>query len=153
MTDRESRLLLGAVIFALAVMLGLIVAMDRAQAQEARTWNVTVKWFANTEGDLKGYRIYRQEFEVPTGVPLGPPEQIADLPADTLEFEISGITAGRYEFTLAAYDMSLNESQRSEPATVKLDEDAPMRPQLVLLGAWEISVVPESPPAADGPGE
>lgn len=125
---------LGAMLLAVTFWFGLLMAMDHALrirealGQESPTWNVLVRWNPNTEGDLEGYRLWENGGEEPA----------ADIPVGTEEVTLTR-GPGAYEYQLSAYDVSGNESQRSEPVTLRLDQEAPMRPSLRMIGDWTIT--------------
>ncbi len=73
--------------------------------------DVTLKWDANTESDLAGYKLYHGKA---TRTYVDPP---CDTELDTI-FTITDLDEGvTYYFALTAYDTSGNESNYSEEVT------------------------------------
>jgi len=92
--------------------LGFWAIVGKAVGQEAKQWDITLGWDANTESDLKEYRLYENTAHVET------------IPAGT-ETVTRVLEAGDYEWYLTARDDSLNESGPSQPVGISLDEVPP----------------------------
>ena len=72
------------------------------------TSSISLTWNANTESDLAGYNIYRAETSGGYGAP------IVTLPGNITSFTATGLPVGKtYFFVITAYDLSGNESPRS----------------------------------------
>jgi hypothetical protein len=72
------------------------------------TASVTLRWNANTEPDLAGYRIYGAKSSGAYGAP------VATAPANATSFVATGLEPGvTYFFVITAFDSSGNESTRS----------------------------------------
>ncbi|MEK6641780.1 MAG: BACON domain-containing carbohydrate-binding protein, partial [Nitrospirota bacterium] len=72
------------------------------------TSSITLTWNANQESDLAGYKLYRATTSGGYGAP------IATLPGNVTTFIASGLQLGTtYFFIITAYDLSGNESPRS----------------------------------------
>lgn len=91
------------------VMVGMVMC-DAAHAQ--RTWDVNLAWDANSEPDLKEYRLYENS------------AQVEVIPAGT-ETVTRVLPPGSYTWYLTAVDESLNESGPSNSVGLTLDEQAP----------------------------
>lgn len=107
------RVLVGVLFLCLA--LGALPAI--AAAQTARTWQVRFVWDPNTETDLAGYRLYQGNELLGPAIPAG---------TETATREIG---AGDHVFSLTAIDLSGNESGKSAPVTLSLDEIPPGVPK------------------------
>ena len=91
--------------------------------------NVTLKWDANTETDLAGYRIYRS---LTSGAGYS---QVGEVAAPITEFVDQNIQDGTYFWVATAFDTSGNESGYSNEVTDILDSIAPAPPQ--NLNIWQ----------------
>ena len=93
------------------------------QAQEA--YNPTgVKWDANTESDLAGYRLYEKAED-------GAYEELATCIKGTTALMFSSATPhtdGVYGWVVTAYDGAGNESGYSNEVTAVFDAGAPAPP-------------------------
>ena len=76
-------------------------------------WDVGIAWDANSEADLKEYKLYENG------------EHIDTIPAGT-ETTARTLLAGDYEWYLTAQDFSLNESGPSDTVSLSLDEIPPV---------------------------
>lgn len=98
--------------------------------------NVSFRWDANTETDLAGYRLYQTET---SGVYIyGDGNQVATIPAGTEEVTLADVTDGQHYWVLTAYDMSGNESGRSNEVSTIIDSVPPAPPG--GLSIWEIII-------------
>ncbi len=96
-----------------------------AHAQEPRNWDVNLAWDANTEADLREYRLYENGAHVET------------IPAGT-EIVSREMLAGTHEWHLTAVDDSLNESLPSNTVGITLDEETPLAPTNLNIGVITI---------------
>ena len=72
------------------------------------TSSATLTWSANTESDLAGYKIYRATTSGGYGAP------VATLQGNVTTYIAAGLQSGTtYFFVVTAYDLSGNESPRS----------------------------------------
>jgi hypothetical protein len=72
------------------------------------TASLTLRWNANTEPDLAGYRIYGAKSSGAYGAP------VATVPASATSFVATGLEPGvTYFFVISAFDTAGNESPRS----------------------------------------
>jgi hypothetical protein len=82
-------------------------------SQEAYAVSVTLRWNANTESDLAGYKAH-------CGVLSGKYNKIVDVGLET-SYIANGLWRGwTYYFALSAYDMAANESQLSAEVAVRI---------------------------------
>ena len=104
----------------LAIAAGAILAVIFftpwiVDAQEVRTFPVTLAWEPNTEGDLAGYWVYDQGAKV------------AEVPAGTETVDLS-VGIGDHEWHVTALDWSANESEESNKVFRSFDEVPPQEP-------------------------
>ena len=92
--------------------------------------NVTLRWNANTESDLVGYRIYRSTIQGSGYVKVG-----QDVIASTTEFVDMNVPDGTYYWVVTAFDTENLESIYSNEVTTKLDSTAPAPPQNLTI--WQ----------------
>jgi len=79
------------------------------------SYSVDLSWDANTEADLAGYVVYRQDLAAQTQLRVN--AQLLQAPA----FPDEGLQAGHsYVYSVSAVDQSGNESRRGETAVVNV---------------------------------
>lgn len=93
----------------------MIVPMFAASMLFAAT--VQVSWNANLEPDMASYKVYE-------GTQL-----IGTVTHPLTSLDIVNVTDGTHTYQVTAIDQSGNESERSDPATIKIDTSAPSKPQ------------------------
>jgi hypothetical protein len=77
---------------------------------------IDLSWQANTETDLAGYHVYRQELTA-SNQPISSWQRLTQTPATGPAFHDSTAVAGHhYTYRVTAIDASGNESQPSAPA-------------------------------------
>ncbi len=102
----------------------------------------TLRWTANTEGDLGGYRVYRE----------GTPGPIATLTATATQYIDTGLTNGQvYSYSISAVDRVGNESARTGIVQVApTAPPAPAAPQVSPLSGTYASAQTVTMSAAPG---
>ena len=88
----------------------------------AQAADVNLKWDANSESDLAGYRIYQSQTSGAYGA------FSAEILAGTETVTLTDIPDGTYFWVLTAYDTNNNESGYSNEVTATLDGTAPGAP-------------------------
>ena len=88
-----------------------------ALTAEADGQQATLKWTANTEPDLKEYRLYR-------GTSSEPTDQIATITAGTVMYVDTNLPEGTFYYRLTAVDQSENESDYSNEVVVTITATA-----------------------------
>jgi len=108
---------------------------------------VTFRWDANTETDLAGYRLYQTD--VSGQYVYGPGDgtnRVATISVDLsatpavhpTEYRLENVADGRHYWVLTAYDLSGNESGRSNEVSTVIDSAPPAPPG--GLSIWEIII-------------
>ncbi|NUM48617.1 MAG: DUF11 domain-containing protein, partial [Anaerolineales bacterium] len=81
------------------------------------TSSISFSWDANTDPDLAGYEVYRQEISTTLGIPTAF-SRIAQLDASNTAYTDLGVVADHtYEYYILAYDTSFNRSAGSNIIT------------------------------------
>jgi hypothetical protein len=107
------------------VGLGLVIVMFFCGSAFGATLNLRATWTANTETDMKEYRLYRTD---------GTRTLIGTIPHPTTTYNFSVTvpdhSAGTLTFVLVAVDTSNNPSADSTPASYSYNSDTvpPARP-------------------------
>ena len=96
---------------AASARIDVVPAAPTALNAEAGDEGVSLTWTANTEDDLKEYRIYR-------GTSSGPTDQVATVTAGTETYTDTGLSAGTYYYRLKAVDAAGNASNYSDEEDV-----------------------------------
>lgn len=97
--------------------------------------NVSIRWNANTESDMAGYRIYRSA----VSGSYDTSNLTGDITHPTVEFTENGVPDGTWFWVITAYDLAGNESVYSEETTRRIDLVAPAASGMVTV---EIVTVP-----------
>ncbi|MEW6442104.1 MAG: fibronectin type III domain-containing protein [bacterium] len=110
----------------------LVLAILLASAQLAHAGSVTLRWNANAEADLAGYKLYYGE----RPRSQAPYSQTILIQDRTATARVLTLPAGSYYFALTAFDSSGNESGFSSETTARVDEDLqppgkPGRPEIL----------------------
>jgi hypothetical protein len=89
-----------------------------------------LKWNANTEADLAGYKLYRSTNKGASSL-IASPAKGATTYIDELP-----VMDGTVEYALSAIDTTGNESERTIPVEVVINSNPPMTPTglTVVLG-------------------
>ena len=106
------------------VVLALLVCMVVYGSTFGATLNLKATWTANTEPDIKEYRLYRTD---------GTRTLIGTIPIPSTSYNFSVIVSDRSTgtliFVLTAVDTGNNESADSAPASYPYDFVAPAMPK------------------------
>jgi fibronectin type 3 domain-containing protein len=109
------------------LFLSLIISLF---ATTAFALGIRVTWQANTESDLAGYKIY---YGTQSGV-YGAPIDAGNVTQKDILNLRDGVT---YYVAVTAYDLSGNESAKSQEASVKMPDvtppAAPSKPTLSII--------------------
>jgi len=94
---------------------------------------VTFRWDKNTETDLAGYRLYQT---TTTGeYTFGSDNAVAIIPVGTETVTLENVPDGTYFWVLTAYDITFNESDRSNEVGATLDSVPPNAPTILNITA------------------
>jgi hypothetical protein len=89
------------------ILLSLIVFFVMPQVSYAQTATLDLTWNQNSEGDLKGYKVY---YRAPAGA-YGDPKDVGNI----TKYTLLGLESQKnYFVAITAYDTSGNESNKSE---------------------------------------
>jgi hypothetical protein len=89
------------------ILLSLIVFFVVPQVNYAQTATLDLTWNQNSEGDLKGYKVY---YRAPAGA-YGDPKDVGNI----TKYTLLGLESQKnYFVAITAYDTSGNESNKSE---------------------------------------
>jgi fibronectin type 3 domain-containing protein len=109
----------------------ILAILAMASSAFAATLNFTVQWDANTEPDMKEYRLYRTD---------GARQQLGVIPHPTTTYDFAVTVpenaSGKLVFVLTAVDTSLNESLDSLPVEwywTTIDTTAPGAPKTIII--------------------
>ena len=101
-----------------SVVLFLVSSLLLSQSVSGATLNLSASWTANTELDMKEYRLYRTD---------GTRTLIGTIPHPTTTYNFSVTvpdqSAGTLTFVLVAVDTSNNPSADSAPASYSYNSD------------------------------
>jgi hypothetical protein len=104
----------------------------------AHSADITFEWDANTESDLKGYRLY-------AGGETGTydPDLTIDV-GNVTTYTATGFSDGDWFFAATAYDEDGNESDYSNEVALTIDTLAPGAPGAfrATISAKKVTVVP-----------
>ena len=115
--------LFAGLLITMTMILGTTFVTDASAA----TKTLGLTWDANTEVDLKGYRLYR-------GTKVGGPYvRVGEVLAPIVTFTDTLPAAGFYTFVATAFDSVGNESGYSNEVTFSYDDVAPGAPKLLRL--------------------
>ena len=112
----------------LFVLIALATLLMAAPAFAAT--NVTLRWDANSEPDLAGYRIYRSTIQGSGYVKVG-----QDVIAPTTEFVDMNVPDGTYYWVATAFDTDNLESGYSNEVSDTLESLPPAPPQNLTI--WQ----------------
>jgi hypothetical protein len=104
-------------------MIGVVLAFVLLFVGLARaaTTTVTLVWDPNVETDLAGYKLYQAP--ATTG-----PWTLRQTLLKVVTTTVAGLPDGNVCWSLTAYDVSQNESGRSNVVCLQLDSSAPTTP-------------------------
>lgn len=106
----------------IAVLMFVFLAVGSLNAKS----DVTFGWDEPVVSDLAGYKMYQTED--PNVVMVDPNNEVADIPAPADTYTLSDVSDGIHYWCLTAYDLSQNESEKSNVVSTELDTTAPPAP-------------------------
>lgn len=111
------------------IILAILSILVLASLAISADFTIRFEWDRNTETDLAGYRMYKDQ----TGVPGSRAKVGGDINKDlTFPFQITVTvpdgTEGELGFVLTAYDTANNESGDSNRVTYPFDMKPPVAP-------------------------
>ncbi len=91
---------------------------------------LTLSWTANTETDLAGYRVYRSA--TPDGQTIKDGSHKYEIPVGTESVNIDDTPEGKFYWIATAFDLSNNESGKSNEVSWTVDHTAPANITLTI---------------------
>jgi len=112
------------------ILFSLMLTMFTVSAYGA-TVNYQATWDANTESDLAGYKLYINNNNV---------IDVGNVTSYDGSIEVPDNAVTDIKFELTAYDVSNNESERSDSVTLTVDFEPPSKPTGLVAKIIEIIV-------------
>ena len=135
------KLMTCAVLVVVLTLLGAVGALAETK--------ITFYWDANTEADLKGYKLYYgnssgEPYAEMVDVGKPPIGNIAGVDHPVVIYSLVGLVDGDWWFALTAYDNVLNESGYSVEVSTLVDTVSPSVPGLHIEKV-EVILPPPTP--------